>query len=163
MEYDPFKLIIPLEVRFSDLDALGHVNNVTYFTYFEIARVKYLYAVSGKPVTLDDIKLVIVEATCSYRAQAQLGDILEIGVRVSQMRRSSFAFEYRIRRSGAGTLIAEGRTVQVVYDHQRRRSAPIGDSFREQVERFEQCSFNVGDPIPPWNPRERERERSRRQ
>jgi acyl-CoA thioesterase FadM len=42
MEYDPFKLSIPIQVRFSDLDALGHVNNVTYFTYFEIARVKYL-------------------------------------------------------------------------------------------------------------------------
>ena len=39
LDHDSFKLTIPIEVRFSDLDALGHVNNVTYFTYFEIARI----------------------------------------------------------------------------------------------------------------------------
>jgi acyl-CoA thioester hydrolase len=161
MEHDPFRLIIPIEVRFSDLDALGHVNNVTYFSYFEIARVKYLYAVSGKPVTIDDIKLVLVEANCRYRAQAQLGDVLEVGVRVSHMRRSSFVFEYRIRRSGDGSLIAEGRTVQAVFDHQSQLMAPIADSFREQVERFEQRTFNVREPIPPWEPREREIEQMR--
>ena len=161
MEHDPFKLIILIEVRFSDLDALGHVNNVTYFTYFEIARVKYLYTVSGKPVTIDDIKLVMVEANCRYRSQAQLSDVLEVGVRVSHMRRSSFVFEYRICRSDDGRLIAEGRTVQTIFDHQGQRMAPIADSFREQVERFEQRTFNVGDPIPPWEPREREIERIR--
>ncbi len=56
MEHDPFKLIILIEVRFSDLDALGHVNNVTYFTYFEIARVKYLCAhpASSRPLLWSD-------------------------------------------------------------------------------------------------------------
>ena len=153
MNQDPFKLIIPIEVRFSDLDALGHVNNVTYFTYFEIARVKHLQTVSGKPVAVDDIKLVIVEAICRYRSPALLGDVLQVGVRVSHMRRSSFAYEYGIWSGIDGRLVAEGQTVQTVFDHHTQRAALIGDAFRGQVERFEQCSFNVKDPIPPWNPR----------
>ncbi len=151
MEHDPFKLIVPIEVRFSDLDAFGHVNNVSYFTYFEIARIKYLHTVSGKPVTIDDIKVVIVEAICRYRSPALLGDLLHVGVRVSHMRRSSFAYEYRI--CSGGRLIAEGRTVQTVFDHQTGRVAPIGNTFREQVERFEQRSFIAHEPIPPWEPR----------
>jgi acyl-CoA thioester hydrolase len=161
MENDRFKLILPIEVRFSDLDALGHVNNVTYFTYFEIARVKYLHTVSGKPVSIDDIKLVIVEAVCRYRAPALLSDVLQVGVRVSHMRRSSFAFEYRICRSGDGRLVAEGRTIQTVFDHQTKRVAPIGAAFREQVERFEQRTFDVHEPIPAWEPRDREAEPAR--
>lgn len=156
---DPFKLIIPVEVRFSDLDALGHVNNVTYFTYFEIARVKYLHTVSGKPVSIEDIKLVLVEAVCRYRAPALLSDILNVGVRVSHMRRSSFVYEYRIQRSGDDRLIAEGRTIQTVFDHQAKRVAPIGEAFRRQVERFEQRTFDVHEPIPAWERQEaRERE-----
>ncbi len=158
MGQDPFRLAIPIEVRFSDLDALGHVNNVTYFTYFEIARIKYLQTVSRKPVSIDDIKLVIVEAVCRYRTPALLGDILQVGVRVSHMRRSSFAFEYRICRSADSRLIAEGRTVQTVFDHQSKRVAPIGDAFRDQVRCFEQRTFNVHEPIPPWEPYERKAE-----
>jgi len=134
MNQDPFKLIIPIEVRFSDLDALGHVNNVTYFTYFEIARVKHLQTVSGKPVAVDDIKLVIVEAICRYRSPALLGDVLQVGVRVSHMRRSSFAYEYGIWSGIDGRLVAEGQTVQTVFDHHTQRAALIQRS-REQATR----------------------------
>jgi acyl-CoA thioester hydrolase len=137
-----------------------HVNNVTYFTYFEIARIAYLQAVSGKPVSIDDIKVVVVEAVCRYRAPALLGDVLQVGVRVSHMRRSSFVYEYRISRSGDDRLIAEGRTIQTVFDHQSKRVAPIGAEFRRQVERFEQRTFDVHEPIPPWEPRDSETERT---
>jgi acyl-CoA thioester hydrolase len=147
---DPFRLIMPLEVRFSDLDALGHVNNAMYFTYFEIARLQYLRTVSGKPVTLADIRLVIVDAACRYRSPALLGEVLQIAVRVSHMRRSSFAFEYRIRDNVDGRLIAEARTIQTAFDHQTGRVVPISAGFRAQAERFEGRTFNPEAPIPPW-------------
>jgi acyl-CoA thioester hydrolase len=150
MDADSFRLIIPIEVRFSDLDALGHVNNATYFSYFEIARIGYLRAVSEKPVTLGDMRLVIVDAACHYRSPALLGEVLHAAVRVSHMRRSSFAFEYRIRDSVDGRLIAEGRTIQTAFDHQAGRVVPIAAEFREQVARFENRIFNPQAPIPPW-------------
>jgi acyl-CoA thioester hydrolase len=150
MDFSACRLTVPIEVRFSDLDALGHVNNATYFVYYEIARVAYLRAVTGKPVTLEDIKLVIVDAACRYRSPALLGEVLAVGIRVSAMRRSSFAFEYGIREQSGGRLVAEGRTVQTVFDHHRQRVMPIGADFRAQVERFEGQAFNPQAPIPPW-------------
>jgi acyl-CoA thioester hydrolase len=146
----PFKLIVPIEVRFSDLDALGHVNNAMYFTYFEIARIGYLREISGRPVTLEDIKLVIVDAACRYRSPALLGETLHVGIRVTHIRRSSFAFEYRVHDSADARLIAEGRTIQTAFDHQAGRVVPISAPFREQVERFEGRTFDQNAPIPPW-------------
>jgi acyl-CoA thioester hydrolase len=150
MDSDTFPLIVPIEVRFSDLDALGHVNNATYFSYFEIARIAYLRAVTERPITLDDMRLVIVDAACHYRSPALLGEVLHAGVRVSHMRRGSFAFEYRIRNSVDGRLIAEGRTIQAAFDHRAGRTVPIAAELRAQVERFEGRTFSPRAPIPPW-------------
>jgi acyl-CoA thioester hydrolase len=146
----PFHVTVPIEVRFSDLDALGHVNNATYFTYFEIARIGYLRTVSGRRVVLGDIALVIVDAACHFISPALLDEILHVDVRVSHMRRSSFAFEYRIRDSIDDRLIVEGRTVQTAFDHRSGKMIGISAAFREHVERFEGRTFNPREPIPPW-------------
>jgi acyl-CoA thioester hydrolase len=150
VDVTPFHVTIPIEVRFSDLDALGHVNNAVYFTYFEIARIGYLRTVSGRRVVLRDIALVIVDAACHYISPALLDEILHVDVRVSHMRRSSFAFEYRIRDSVDDRLIVEGRTIQTAFDHRAGRMIGISAAFREQVERFEGRTFNPREPVPPW-------------
>jgi acyl-CoA thioester hydrolase len=45
----PFRMAVPIEVRFRDLDAMGHVNNAVYFTYFEHARLHYLRRLAEVP------------------------------------------------------------------------------------------------------------------
>src|SRR5690349_15067543 len=72
-------------VQFRDLDAFQHVNNATYFSYFEMARIAYYEAISGRQVTLDDIRIILVDAACRYRSPALLGEQLAIGIRVSHM------------------------------------------------------------------------------
>ena len=138
-----------IEVQFRDLDALGHVNNAVYFSYLEMARMAYLAAIRGAPVRLSDIRTVLVDAACRYRSSALLGEMLEVGIRTSHMRRGSFAFEYRISAVADGRLIAEARTIQAVIDAQGRAVA-LDDAFRAQVERYEGRSFDRYAPIPPW-------------
>src|SRR5712692_3330828 len=110
----------------------------------------YLRAVSGKPVGLDDLRIMLVDAACRYRSPALLGEILEIGIRVSQLRRSSFAFEYTLRCVADERLIAVGRTVQATFDHRTGRVVPMSVDFRAQVERFEGRTFDPQIVIPAW-------------
>jgi acyl-CoA thioester hydrolase len=113
-----------IEIRYGDTDALGHVNNATYFSYFEMARGGYYTAVVGHPFgtgpDADKRTFVIAEAHIAYRHPAFYAEPLWCGVRVAWVGRSSFSLEYRVEVEasplGPARVIADGSTVQVFYD-----------------------------------------------
>ena len=134
-----------IEIRYGDTDALGHVNNATYFTYFEAARGGYYTTVVGHPFgTGPDAEkrtFVIAEAHITYRAPAFYGEPLWCGVRVGWVSRSAFALDYRVEvgESDIGTarVVADGSTVQVFYDLQRGRPMRTPADLVAQLSEFE--------------------------
>ena len=126
----PFRFRFPLEVRFRDLDALGHVNNAAYLTYLESARLAYWLQVTGRS-GLAALDMMLARAEVDYRSPVSLGDPLEVGVRCASMRRSSFVLEFEIVNRATGLLLAEARKVLVHYDHQARQSKPLPPAIRE--------------------------------
>ncbi|MBO9311645.1 MAG: acyl-CoA thioesterase [Chloroflexus sp.] len=120
-----------IEVRFRDLDALGHVNNAVYATYFESARIAYYQRLVGG--SLDRLGIILAELTISYKAPAHFGDELLVGVRVGKIGGKSFTMDYAIARVGDGALIATGQSVLVAYDYAAGRSVPVSDEFRARV------------------------------
>lgn len=104
-----------LRVRFRDCDALGHVNNAVYLTYFEEARTAWFLANVRGPEGKRDFPFILASAEVSYKSPARFGEDLAIAVRVAEVRQRSFALGYRIE--SAGRLVAEGKTVQVAYDY----------------------------------------------
>jgi len=135
-QVERFALAVPIEVRFKDIDAMGHVNNAVYFTYFENARIGYWKAL-GLSRPRGEVAYVLAHAECDYRSPATLEDDLVCHTRVASFGRSSFAFEYLLRDGQSGRTVAEGRTVQVVYDYAAKAVRPLDDGLKEAVERFE--------------------------
>jgi acyl-CoA thioester hydrolase len=119
-----FRYRHPIEIRYGDTDALGHVNNAVYLSYFEAARGGYYNAVVGQPFgrgpDADRRTFVIAEAHVAYRQPAFYGEPLTCWCRVGWVGRSSFSLEYRVDVAdsviGNARLIADGSTVQVFYD-----------------------------------------------
>ena len=134
-----YKFSIDLEVRFRDLDALGHVNNAVYLTYFEVARMHYWKKVFSENPYLN-ILFLVVRSECDYRSQAQLGEILRVAVRIPEIRNSSFVLDYQVTEIVTGRLVAEGKTVQAFYDHKTKKSRPIPPEVREKIREFEEMS-----------------------
>jgi len=118
-----------IEIRYSDTDALGHVNNATYFSYFEMARGGFYTEVVGHPFgtgpDADKRTFVIAEAHITYRLPAFYGEPLFCAVRVGWVSRSAFCLEYRVEVEdsplGQARVVADGSTVQVFYDLSRGR------------------------------------------
>ncbi len=131
-----FPVVVPIVVRFRDLDPMGHVNNAVYFTYLETARVAY-YQKLGKGRTARDFDFVLAEVTCRYRSPASLGETLLVGIQVPWVGSKSFGFEYRIYEQTAGRLVAEGSSVQVMYDYERQQTKRVTDEFVAAVEALE--------------------------
>ena len=100
-----FRFEQPIEVRFADTDALGHVNNAIYLTYFEAARAGYYAAVAGAPFgtgeKAGERTFVVAEATVSFRRPCFFGETVLVGCRFAWASRSSFGIEYAIRAEGS--------------------------------------------------------------
>lgn len=118
-----FEFTTPIEIRFSDLDAYGHVNNALFFTYLETARIKLFQQHFG--AFLDsELMFLVVRAECDYRLPIELNDPLQISVYTDQVRHSSFDFSYRMY-DGAEKVFAEAKTVMVCYDPKIKKPVAI--------------------------------------
>ena len=129
-----------IEVAFRDIDAFGHVNNAVFFSYMEYARVKYLIELfAGTPLHTEgllDIPIILVEATCTYRSPALLGETLALGIGLSRYGTTSFDLLYRIIGHD-DRLVASGKTIQVMFDYASSRPFPIPDEVKTQVLQFQ--------------------------
>jgi len=118
-----------LQVRFRDLDAMGHVNNATYATYLEQARVEYYAEVLD--ARLEDIDTVIAHLEIDYRRPIELGEAVVVGIDVEELGRSSFPMAYEVVADGEVAATAE--TIQVIWDSESGSSRPIPDDWRERI------------------------------
>jgi len=127
---------MPIDVQFRDIDAFGHVNNATYFSFFEIARTRYwLELVRGRGAA--DVTFIVAHAECDFLRQVGLEPI-EVLTRITELRNSSLDFIYEVRKSD-GALAATGKTVVVFFDWETKSKRPITDEFRRRVEEFQKA------------------------
>ena len=128
----PKRFTIPVEVRFRDLDVLGHVNNAVYLTYMESARMAWWFHVTRKR-DLRDIGVILARIEVDFRSPASYGDTLDVGVACASIGRSSFALELDVTDHRTRRLVAEGRAVMVRFDYAANRPVPISGELRQLI------------------------------
>ena len=124
----PFTTDVP--VRFSDADAMGHVNNATFLTYLEDARIRFL----GELVP-DVMKagLIMARSECDYLRPIRLSRRpVRVAIWVESISTSSFRLGYTIEQEGQ--VAARASTVVVAYDYAAGRSRPLRDIERTALE-----------------------------
>lgn len=131
-----FPFAAPIEVRFRDMDGMGHVNNAVFLTYFEVARAHYWKAV-GEDEWSRLRTYVLARAEVDFRSPVTLADELVCHVRVAAFGTRSFAMEYLLVDRKSGRTVAEGRTVQAMYDYEKNASRPLDEAMKAAVRRFE--------------------------
>lgn len=134
-----FHVHADLEVRWRDLDALGHVNNAVFFTYLESARVRYMNEVGtgGEVDPGRQFPFLLGEASCRFLATAGLGQWLRVFIRASKVGTRSFEFEYVVAERDTEKPLARARTTQVCFDFAAGRTVPVPPWFRDRLEAIE--------------------------
>lgn len=120
---------IPIEVRFRDIDAMGHVNNAVYSSYLEQARARYYDQVINE--ALDEVNTVLAHIEIDFQEPINLGEEVTVHMRTTDIGDSSITMEYEI--IAAGSVVASGETVQVVFDPETGESSPVPDEWRERI------------------------------
>ncbi|WP_135852908.1 acyl-CoA thioesterase [Halorussus salinus] len=122
-----------VDVRYRDLDTMGHVNNAVYASYFEQARVAYFDQVLDVP--LRDIESVLANLEIDFLRPVEIDHDVTVAVRVLELGETSLPMAYEVRADGA--VAATGETVQVAVDRETKSSKPIPESWREDIRDFE--------------------------
>ncbi|MBU2978190.1 thioesterase family protein [Alteromonas sp. C1M14] len=120
-----------INVAWSDMDALQHVNNIVYFKYFEIARIE-LFRHSGLFDALESNKIgpVLADNYARYKRPVTYPDRLYIGVGVSEIGNSSFVSQYTVFSEAHQGVVCEGQARIVMFNFKTGEKAPINDTMR---------------------------------
>jgi acyl-CoA thioester hydrolase len=128
-----FDFEIEMDVRFRDIDAMGHVNNAVYATYLEQARVEYIEEVVGEP--LIETGGVVADLHLDFERPIDLDEDVTVAVRAGELGTSSIPLHYEIRADGE--VAATGETLMIAFDPETQEPRPIPETWRERIESHE--------------------------
>ncbi|SEA09999.1 acyl-CoA thioester hydrolase, YbgC/YbaW family [Desulfuromusa kysingii] len=133
---EDFSFQFSYRVGVADINYGGHVANSAVLNFFQDARIAYLATLGPySEIDLGGCGIIMPEANIFFRQEMFLGEQLEIGVRSTGLKRSSWTMEYRIERDG--TLTAEGQTALVCFNYETRKPCRMPNEFRMSLTTFE--------------------------
>jgi len=124
---DGYPFVCPIQVRWRDLDAFGHVNNATFASYMEVARSEVWRERFGGREALD-IPFFVKRLEIDYRQPVSLYDEVRVWLRVGEVRGASITFEYLIEAGGA--VAAAAVTLLASVDNTTGRPRRINPDLR---------------------------------
>ena len=120
-----FRAFIPIATRWGDNDAYGHVNNVVYYAFFDTAVGLHLMEGGAlDPATSDTVGLV-VSNSCTFFESVAFPEVIEVGLRVERLGRSSVTYQLGVFRAGGDEAAAQGRFVHVYVTRADQRPVAI--------------------------------------
>lgn len=109
-----------VQIRFADMDAMGHVNNAKFLTYMESARVKYFNELLGQDINWSKKGIILAKVIVEYKAPLTLRDgELEIYTNCCKTGKKSFDLAYKMISAKDKRVVASGMTTLVCYDYER--------------------------------------------
>lgn len=120
------------EIRFVDIDVMGHVNNAVYLSYFEQARMKWFESFAGREWDWNTFGILLARNEINYREPVLLHDHLQIETWCSKIGNKSLevCYEVFIEENGTKRMKADGLSVLVCFDYHKKATIPVPEDWR---------------------------------
>lgn len=132
-----FKHKTPIQIRFKDIDKVGHVNNANYVTYFELARVDYFNAMAGNDIKMDwtGESVILARIEMEYKQPVFLEDKVFCYTWVSRIGTKSFDMSCSIVRvvDGIEVEAAQGLAIIVCFDYRTNKTIPVPEKWKSKM------------------------------
>ena len=124
-----------IEVRFADIDVMGHVNNAVYLSYFEQARIGFFKLIADENWDWQKLGILLAKNEVNYLAPLLLNDEAWIETRCVRLGEKSMTFAYEIKKmlKGQGMLITTGQSVLVCFDATTQKTISVPDAWRSGI------------------------------
>lgn len=131
-----YRFIFPIQTRWADNDMYGHVNNVTYYSYFDTAANALLIQKAGFDIQNSPVIGLVVNSACSFMQELTYPEIIEVGVAVSKLGNTSLTYDLAIFKQGQEEAAAQGHFVHVFVQRGDKKSTPIPSAMRDALMPF---------------------------
>lgn len=128
-----FAMVRAIPTRWMDNDHYGHVNNVTYYSYFDTAVNGWLMEATGTDIRELPAIGIVAETSCRFFKELSFPETVEAGLRVERLGRSSVVYHVGLFREGEADAAAVGRFVHVYVDAASRQVVSVPDVVRAAV------------------------------
>tara|TARA_B100000767_G_C19775623_1_gene542410 strand:+ start:5544 stop:6002 length:459 start_codon:yes stop_codon:yes gene_type:complete len=129
-----YKYFHTITTRWMDNDIYGHVNNVTYYSYFDTTVNQYLIDCAGINIQKDTVVGYVVNSQCEYFSGIAYPDQIEVGLRVNETGNSSVTYGLAAFKKGETTPCAIGSFVHVFVNRMENKPVSIPLKIRESLE-----------------------------
>lgn len=134
---NPYRHKTPIQIRFKDVDRLGHVNNANHITYFELARVDYFNTLMGDVrIDWENESLILAKIEMDYKQPILLDDRIAVYTWISRLGSKSFDMSCSIikeEKGGAEIEMAKGLAIIVCFNYKLNQTIPIPEAWKEKM------------------------------
>lgn len=128
-----YKSFYSISTRWTDNDIYGHINNITYYSYFDTAVNQYL--IENASLNIQDSPIVgyVVHSNCNYLSGISFPGIIDVGIVVKKLGKTSVTYEIGIFKDGESKVSAYGEFIHVFVNRSEKKSVPIPDNILKSL------------------------------
>lgn len=134
---DIFRHRAPMQIRFNDVDVLGHMNNTVYFTLYDTAKADYFTTVRGRQMDWKSVDVVVANVNCAYIAPVYFGESIEVLTTCISISEKSFKLLQMIREKNTLEPKSICETVMVSFNPETKKAVEVPEEWRELLTKYE--------------------------
>ena len=128
-----YKSFYSISTRWTDNDIYGHINNITYYSYFDTAVNQYLIENAGLNIQDSPIVGYVAHSSCNYLSSISYPGIIDVGIVVKKLGKTSVTYEIGVFKDGENKVSAYGEFVHVFVNRSEKKSVPIPKKILESL------------------------------
>ena len=124
---------LPIQIRFSDVDVIGHVNNIIFLQYYDTGKAAFMTQLLGRSISWYEVDVVVANIDCAFIAPIFYGENIEVLTACTYIHDKSFKLLQMLRNADTGEVKSLCETVMVSFDPDTQKVAPLKDEWREKL------------------------------
>lgn len=124
-----------IQIRFSDVDVLGHVNNTIYLAFYDTGKAHFFSSLLNRAIDWKHVETVIANVDCAFVAPIFYGEEIEVVTRCESVSEKSFRLLQMLVRKTDGQIKSACETIMVSFDAAENKAVPLPEIWREALTR----------------------------
>lgn len=136
-----FNHTLPIQIRFNDIDAVGHINNNEYFSYFDLGKTTYFENLKASHVSWTEGFIVIAHIETDFYSPIYYKESIVVDTKIIKVGTKSITMLQQIRNVKTEEVKCRCKTIIVAYDAVLQNSMSIPDIWKDAIIQFEGIEF----------------------
>ncbi|MDR0825618.1 MAG: acyl-CoA thioesterase [Prevotella sp.] len=134
---ETFKTTLPIQIRFSDIDAIGHINNNIYFSYFDLGKTSYFDVVKATAVSWTAGLIVLAHIDINFLSPIYYKEKIAVDSKIIRLGDKSGVFLQQVRNIKSNEIKCRCESTFVTYNAHTQSTMSIPDIWRQAISKYE--------------------------